>query len=187
MVMIGSLIVGSIIGTALRLHERIEGLGGWIHARVGTGGDARRFAEGFLTASVIFCVGPLTLLGCLRSGAAGDHGYLYIKSCLDGFCAIALAASFGWGVLASVATVLVLQGGLSFLAFRFASPLDAVSLAMMNAVGGIVLLATALMMLEVKKIPVANMCPALLLPPLFIWVVEWSSPGLLLPLAQGVS
>ena len=187
MVMIGSLIIGSIIGTALRLHERIEGLGGWIHARVGSGGDAHRFSEGFLTASVIFCVGPLTLLGCLRSGAEGDHSYLYIKSCLDGFCAIALAASFGRGVLASVATVLVVQGGLSFLAFELASPLDEVSLSMMNAVGGIVLLATALMILEIKKIPVANLLPGIFLPPLLVWLAEFVHPGLLLPLTTAAA
>lgn len=185
MVMIAALIIGSIIGTALRLHERIEMLGASIHRRLGTTGDAHRFAEGFLTASVIFCVGPLTLLGCLRSGSVGDHSYLYIKSCLDGFCAIALAATFGWGVLASIATVLIVQGGLSYLAYQFAAPLDPVSLAMMNVVGGIVLLATALMILEIKRIPVANMCPALLLPPLLIHLVELGWPGLLLPIVAG--
>ncbi|MCH8253283.1 MAG: DUF554 domain-containing protein [Planctomycetes bacterium] len=179
MVMIGSLLIGALIGTALRLHERIEGIGSWIHGRF-AGGDGRRFAEGFLSASVIFCVGPLTLLGCLRNGANGDPSYLYVKALLDGFCSMALAASFGWGVLASVATVLVVQGGLSILASRVAEPLHPLSVDLMTVVGGVVLLATGLMILEIKRIPVANLCPGIFLPPLVIWLVEALHPGLLL-------
>ncbi|UCE61222.1 MAG: DUF554 domain-containing protein [Phycisphaerales bacterium] len=182
MVMIGSLIAGAVIGTALRLHEGIESLGTWIHARF-AGQDGRSFAEGFLTASVIFCVGPLTLLGCLQNGAHGDPGYLYIKSLLDAFCSLALASALGWGVFASIVTVLGFQGGLSLLAYWVADPLDEVSIALMTIVGGVVLLATALMILEIKKIPVANLLPGIFLPPLVVWVTEQVSPGLLLPLA----
>jgi hypothetical protein len=180
MVMIASLVVGSLLGTLLRLHDRIEALGGWIHRRWSGGGDAQRFAEGFLSASVIFCVGPLTLLGCLRNGASADPSFLYIKACLDGFCSIALAATFGWGVMASVLTVLGLQGGLSLLAWQVSEPLDPLSLEMMNVVGGVVLLATAMMILEIKRIRVADMCPGLFLPPLVIRAVELVSPGLLM-------
>ncbi|HKQ46894.1 MAG TPA: DUF554 domain-containing protein [Phycisphaerae bacterium] len=184
MVMIGSLIVGSILGTALRLHERIEGLGRLIHLRMGGGsGDTGggRFAEGFLTASVIFCVGPLTLLGCLQNGADAKPNLLYIKAFLDGFCSMALAASLGIGVLFSVLTVLLLQGGLAWAAYGFAERIPELSLELMNVVGGVVLLATALMILEIKKIPVANMLPAIFLPPLAVWIVERISPGTLLP------
>lgn len=179
MVMIGCLLIGAIIGTALRIHERIEGAGAWIHKRF-SGQDAHTFAEGFLTASVIFCVGPLTLLGCLENGAHGNPSYLYIKSALDGFCSLALASSLGWGVFASLFTVLVFQGGLSILAFYVAEPLDDLSLALMTVVGGILLLATALLLLDIKRIPVANMLPAVFLPPVAIALVEWLSPGLLL-------
>lgn len=180
LVMIGSLLVGALIGTALRLHERIEGVGAWIHRHFATG-DAHTFAEGFLSASVIFCVGPLTLLGCLRNGVAQDPSYLYIKAMLDGFCAVALAASLGWGVFASVVTVLGFQGGLALLAYWGGRCLPEVSVAMMNVVGGVILLATALMILEIKKIPVANLLPGLFLPPLAIWLVELLRPGLLVP------
>lgn len=182
MVMIGSLLVGVIIGTALRLHERIESLGAWIHRRFSKG-DGHSFAEGFLTASVIFCVGPLTLLGCLNNGAKGDPSFLYVKATLDGFCSMALASSLGVGVLASVITVLGFQGGLSLLAWGFAKPLDELSIAIMTIVGGVVLLATALMILDIKKIQVANMLPGIFLPPLFVWTVERLYPGMLLPLA----
>ena len=181
MVMIGSLIIGSLIGTALRLHDRIQSVGGWIHKRF-PGGDAARFAEGFLTASVIFCIGPLTLLGCLENGAHGNPSLLYIKALLDGFCSMALAATLGWGVLASAAVVLSFQGGLALLAHWFAEPLDPVSLNLMSIVGGVLLLATSLMILDLKKIPVADMLPAIFLPPAAVWFVELVSPGLLLPL-----
>ena len=182
MVMIGSLLLGSILGTALRLHARIEALGSWIHRQF-SGQDGAGFAEGYLTASVIFCVGPLTLLGCLQNGAEHNPSLLYIKALLDGFCSLALAAAFGWGVLASVITVLVFQGGLCLLASVAGDPLDDLSRSLMTVVGGVVLLATALMMLDIKKIPVADMLPGMFLPPLIVWLVERVSPGLLLPLS----
>ncbi len=183
MVMIASLLIGAVIGTALRLQERLEALGTWIHARF-SGRDGQTFAEGFLTASVIFCVGPLTLLGCLENGAHGNPSLLYIKSLLDGFCSLALASTLGAGVLASALTVLLFQGGLALAASSLAEPLDELSLALMTIVGGVVLLATALMILDIKKIPVANLLPGIFLPPLFVWIIEWFSPGLLLPLAS---
>ncbi len=182
MVVIGSLLIGAVIGTALRLQERIESLGGWIHRRF-TSGDGGRFAEGFLTASVIFCVGPLTLIGCIENGARGNPSFLYIKSLLDGFCSLALASSLGWGVFASVLTVGVFQGGLSVVSYWGAQPLDPLSIVLMSTVGGIALLATSLMILDLKRIAVANMLPGVFLPPLIIWVAERISPGLLLPLA----
>lgn len=180
--MISCLLVGAVIGTALRLHERIEGTGAWIHARFSRQ-DGHAFAEGFLTCSVIFCVGPLTLLGCLKNGAHGDPSYLYIKSVLDGFCSLALASSLGWGVPASAVTVLLFQGGLSILAYFAAEPLDELSLALMTIVGGIMLLATALLLLDIKRIPVANLLPGVFLPPLAVAIAERLSPGLLLPIA----
>jgi uncharacterized membrane protein YqgA involved in biofilm formation len=182
MVVIGSLLIGAVIGTALRLHERVESLGGWIHRRF-AGGDGGRFAEGFLTASVIFCVGPLTLIGCLENGARSNPSFLYIKSLLDGFCSLALASSLGWGVFASVATVGVFQGGLALLAYWAAEPLDPLSIGLMSTVGGIILLATALMILDLKRIPVANMLPGVFLPPLIVWAAQHLAPGLLLPQA----
>ena len=180
LVTIGSLIIGAILGTALRIHERVESLGALIHRRF-SGQDGHAFAEGFLSASVIFCVGPLTLVGCLENGAHGDPSFLYIKSLLDGFCSMALASSLGWGVFASVLTVLIFQGGLSVLAYWVAQPLDDLSIALMTIVGGVVLLATALMILEIKRIPVANLLPGIFLPPLVVWMVEMVLPGTLLP------
>ncbi|MBI1825517.1 MAG: DUF554 domain-containing protein [Planctomycetes bacterium] len=182
MVVVGSLLVGAMIGTWLRIHERIEGLGGWIHSRFSQSGDGgKMFAEGFLTASVIFCVGPLTLLGCLENGTHGNPRLLYIKAFLDGFCSMALASSLGSGVLASVLTVGILQGGLAILAYEVGNPMDDVSIGLMTAVGGIALLGTAMILLDIKRIPVANMLPGLFIPPLIIWLSRGLMPGLLLP------
>ena len=179
LVMVGSLVAGGIAGTALRLHERVEGVGDWLRTRFG-GADGARFTEGFLTASVIFCVGPLTLLGCLQNATAADPSYLYIKSLLDGFCAIALTATLGLGVAFSIITVLVFQGGLTILFWCAAHDLPDLSIRMTNVVGGVMLLATALMILEIKRIPVANMLPSLAVAPIVIWIVEGISPGLLI-------
>jgi len=181
MVTIGSLLVGSLVGTRLRLHERLEALGEQIHRRVGGRGEAGQFAQGFLVASVIFCVGPLTLLGCLNNGTRFDPSLLYVKAVLDGFCSLALAASMGAGVAGSILTILVFQGGLT-IAFHYgADGLPELSREMMNVVGGVVLLANALLLLEIKRIPVANMLPAIFLPPAVIFLVEWIRPGLFLP------
>lgn len=192
LVVIVSLIAGAILGTLMRLDERLEGLGETIHRAVhrrrgfvaASGPDdeaaARRFAEGLLTASVIFCVGPLTLLGCLQNGADANPTLLYIKSILDGFCSMALAATLGWGVAMSVVTVLVFQGALALAAHGFAQGLPPLSLDLTNVVGGLMLLATGLMILDIRKLPVANLLPGLFLPPLVVWLLEAARPGLLL-------
>jgi uncharacterized protein len=179
MVTVGSLLIGSLIGTRLRLQDRVEGLGEAIHRRFGSG-DAGKFSEGFLTASVIFCVGPLTLLGCFENGVEGNPHLLMIKSLLDAFCSMALAASLGWGVMFSVFTVLGFQGCLSVAAYFFASEVPDLSRQLMNVVGGVILLATALTLLDLKRIPVADMLPGLFLPPLVVWCVELRWPGVLI-------
>jgi uncharacterized membrane protein YqgA involved in biofilm formation len=185
LVMVASLVVGGLLGTWLKLHERVEGLGETVHRRF-SGGDAHRFAEGFLSASVIFCVGPLTLLGCLKNGTEADPSYLYIKALLDGFCSIALTASMGLGVALSIVTVLVFQGGLAILAFYGGQALPDLSVQMMNVVGGAVLLATAIMLLDIKRIPVANLLPGIFIAPVIIWVSEQIWPDLLLTRVSGV-
>lgn len=185
LVMVAALVIGALIGSALRLHDRIEGLGRTIHNRLGGSGGSdgegsHRFAEGFLTASVIFCVGPLTLLGCLKNGTDADPSYLHIKSLLDGFCSIALTATLGVGVAFSIVTVLVFQGGLAVLAYYAAGGLPDLSVQMMNVVGGVVLLATAMMILDIKRMRVADMLPAIFLAPLVVWIVELLAPGMLI-------
>lgn len=202
MVMVISLVLGAVIGTVLKLHERIESLGEALHRRLpgrreseplaeasGEPGAAAalspgaRFAQGFLASSVLFCIGPLTLLGCLNNGARHDPGLLYVKACLDACSSMALAASLGSGVLASILTIVVIQGGLSIAAARLGGSLGGLSLDMMNVVGGVVLLATALMLLEIRKIPVANLLPAIFLPPALISLARLMFPQAFGPLS----
>ena len=186
MVMIGSLLVGAILGTALRIEDRIESLGAWVHRRFATG-DGHAFAKGFLTASILFCVGPLTLVGCLRNGANHDPSYLYVKATLDGFSSIALASTLGAGVLGSLIAVIVIQGSISLAAASLTTFLEGLPLSIMTIVGGFVLLATALSLLDIKKIAVANMLPGIVLAPISVHLLEMIQPGLLLPHAVGGS
>ncbi len=184
MITVGSLLVGSLIGTALRLQDRVEALGRSIHKRFGSG-DAGKFAEGFLTASVIFCVGPLTLLGCIDNGLNGNPHLLMIKSLLDAFCSLALAASLGIGVLFSIVTLIVFQGSLSIAAYYMAGGLPDLSQNLMNVVGGYVLLAVALGLLEIKRIAVADMLPGIFIPPIVVWLIERSYPESLITISAG--
>ncbi|HEY9564231.1 MAG TPA: DUF554 family protein, partial [Nocardioides sp.] len=105
LIVLGSLLIGGIVGSLLRLESRVEGLGGWLQSRLQGGAESaerHRFIEGFVTASLVFCTGPLTILGSLNDGLGNGADQLYLKSALDGFAAIAFAAAFGWGVAASI-------------------------------------------------------------------------------------
>ena len=117
LIVLGSVLIGGICGSLLRIEDRLEGMGDAIRRRVphGRGGDRDRFVEGFVTASLVFCVGPLTILGSLDDGLGRGIDKLALKATLDGFAAIAFAASLGWGVAASALVVLVVQGSLTLL------------------------------------------------------------------------
>ena len=121
LIVLGSLLIGGIAGSLLRLEQRVEGFGGWLQRRLsGETGSAERarFIEGFVVASLVFCTGPLTILGSLNDGLGNGADQILLKSVLDGFAAIAFAASFGWGVAASAVTIVVVQGGLTLVGRR---------------------------------------------------------------------
>ena len=139
-----------------------------------TGG---KFAQGFITASLIFCIGPMTILGSLQNGLMGDYSLLTVKSVLDGFAAMALAASLGAGVILSAGTVLAYQGGLSLLAMFFATALGGVTrttpwVIEMTATGGVVILSIAFILLDLKRIRTANLLPAIFIAPLIVVVLS---------------
>ena len=168
LVVVASLLIGGLIGTFARLHERLEQLGRTLHQRFAAGSEAN-VAHGFLTASVIFCVGPLTLLGCLDNGGpAHDPSLLYIKSVLDGFCSMALAATLGIGVAFSVLTVLLFQGGLALTAHALVAQQATLGTDLMTPVGGYILLGVGLSLLEIKSLPLTNYLPGIFLPPLLV-------------------
>jgi uncharacterized membrane protein YqgA involved in biofilm formation len=171
LIVLGSLLVGGIAGSLLRLESRIEGLGGRLQRRLsGESGSVERarFVEGFVISSLVFCSGPLTILGSLNDGLGNGPDQLLLKSALDGFAAIAFAASFGWGVAASVVTIVVVQGGLTVAGVALGDVLPDAHLAAVTAVGGLLLVGVALRLLRIREIPVADLLPALAVAPLLV-------------------
>lgn len=174
LIVLGSLIVGALVGEALRIETRLEQFGGWLQQRLtGAGEDAHsRFVEGFVTASLVFCVGPLTIQGAIEDGLMGDYTKLAIKSMLDGFAALAFATTLGPGVLASIIVILGFQGGLSLLASLGSALFTEPMIAELTATGGVVLLAIGLRLLELKQIRVANLLPALFVAPAAVALMD---------------
>jgi uncharacterized membrane protein YqgA involved in biofilm formation len=133
-----------------------------------------RFIRGFLTASLVFCVGPITILGSIQDGLTGDYNLLAIKSVLDGFAALAFGSTLGIGVLFSTLVILVYQGGLSLLAAQAQALITQPMMAEMTAVGGVLLLGLAISsLLEIKPIRVGNFLPALLIAPLIVAILNY--------------
>ena len=174
LIVLGSLLVGGITGSLLGLEHRVEGVGGWLQQRLaGGGGDAerQRFVEGFVIASLVFCTGPLTILGSLNDGLGNGADQLLLKSVLDGFAAIAFAASFGWGVAASVLTIVLVQGSLTLVGVGLGDLLPDAHLAAITATGGLLLVGVALRLLRIREIPVVDLLPALVVAPLLVQAV----------------
>jgi uncharacterized protein len=175
LVVLGSLLLGGIAGSLLRLEARLEGLGGTLQQLLvrGAGGESRRrFVEGFVTASLLFCVGPLTILGSLSDGLGQGYEQLAVKSVLDGFASIAFAATLGWGVMASALVVLVVQGGLTLVGLLVGDVLSAGAVAAITATGGLLLVGVALRLLRLKPLPVGDLLPALVVAPLLVEAVS---------------
>ncbi|CAA9418021.1 DUF554 domain-containing protein [uncultured Nocardioides sp.] len=174
LIVLGSLLVGGITGSLLRLESRVASLGGWLQRRLaGDAGTAERhrFVEGFVASSLLFCTGPLTILGSLSDGLGNGADQLFLKATLDGFAAIAFAASFGWGVAASALTVLVVQGGLTVVGVVLGDVLPDAHLAALTATGGLLLVGVALRLLRIREVPVADLLPALVVAPLLVALV----------------
>jgi len=175
LIVLGSLLVGGIVGSLLRLEARVESLGGWLQSRLTRSGDSaerRRFIEGFVAASLLFCTGPLTVLGSLSDGLGRGADQLYLKSVLDGFAALAFASSFGWGVAASALTVVVVQGGLTVVGLLLGDVLSDAQVAALGATGGLLLVGIALRLLRIREVPVADLLPALVVAPLLVAAVH---------------
>ena len=171
LVVLGSLLAGGIIGELVRLHEGLNRLGDMLQAKLTVEKDST-FSKGFVTASLLFCVGPMTILGSIQDGLSGDYTLLATKSILDGFASLALAASMGWGVLFAALTVLVYQGGLTVGAGLMKTLLTEPMVAEMTATGGTLILAIGLNLLDLTTIRVANFLPALVVAPLVVAVVH---------------
>jgi uncharacterized membrane protein YqgA involved in biofilm formation len=169
---LAALLAGVAVGEALRLQDGLEWLGGWFQRRFSRVGSGSRVAEAFITASIVFCVGPLTILGSLDNGLRGDMKLLSIKSLLDGVASIAFGAALGPGVYLSALTVLVVQGAIAGTAFLVSGAMDAATILAITSAGGLILVGIALRLLDLKRVPVANFLPALVFAPLFVRVAE---------------
>ncbi len=179
LIVLGALLVGGIVGSLVDIEARLDALGGWLRRVLSQGRSApdadhparARFIEGFVTASLVFCVGPLTILGSLSDGLGLGADQLLLKATLDGFAAIAFAASLGAGVLASALAVAVVQGLLTLVGFLVGDVLPAAHLAAVTAAGGLLLLGVGLRLLRIKQLPVGNLLPALVVAPLLVQLV----------------
>lgn len=165
---LGALLAGVVIGQLLRISDRLDALGAWFQRRLSSPERPSRIADGFVTASLVFCVGPLAILGPMQNGLTGDIQLLAVKSLLDGVTSMAFAAAFGFGVYLSVLTILVVQGGIALIAWLMGQGLDPVSVLAVSTVGGLILMGVGLRMLEIKMVRVADFLPSLLLAPLFV-------------------
>jgi uncharacterized membrane protein YqgA involved in biofilm formation len=171
LIVLGSLLTGGIIGKLVRLHEGLNGLGDILQAKLTVEKDSM-ISKGFVTASLLFCVGSMTILGSIQDGLSGDYTLLATKSILDGFASLAIAASMGWGVLFAALTVLVYQGGLTLGAGLVKALLTEPMVAEMTATGGTLILAIGLNLLDLTTIRVANFLPALVVAPIVVAVVH---------------
>lgn len=174
LIVLGSVLLGGIGGSLLRLEDRVEGLGAWLQRRLTGDADSaerQRFIEGFVVSSLVFCTGPLTILGSLNEGLGNGGEQILLKAALDGFAAIAFAASFGWGVAASVVTIVLVQGSLTLVGLGLGDVLPDAHLAAITAVGGLLLVGIALRLLRIREVRVADLLPALLVAPLLVQVV----------------
>ena len=176
LVIILSLVIGTAIGEGIDLDRHINRLGEFFEKKFSHDGKVS-IAQGFVTASLVFCVGAMTIVGSLNSGLTGDHTMLYAKACLDLISATVCASTLGLGVTLSAAFVLVLQGGIALLAHLVAPLLSAAVIADMTAVGSILIIGLGLNLLGVAKLKIMNFVPAIFLPlalcPLYDLIAGW--------------
>lgn len=179
-IVLGGLLIGALLGEWWRIEDGLQNLGAWLEKRFAGGGDGsnpgyrgNRFVRGFLTSSLLFCVGPMTILGSIQDGLTGDYSLLAVKSVLDGFAALAFASTLGMGVLFSTLVILVYQGGLTLLAAQVQAIVTSPMMNEMTAAGGVILIGLALSsLLEIKKIRAGNFLPALVITPLIVVVLS---------------
>ncbi len=173
-----SMVLGALVGETLDLDRRMQTLGGWVQEktkRLPLGGSASSVSEGFVTASLLFCVGAMAIVGSLQDGLTGDHSTLFAKALLDGVSAVVFASSLGIGVAFSAAAVFLYQGCIAALASLISPLLDSAVIAEMTCVGSLLIIALSLNMLGVTKIKVMNLTPACLMPILICRLADAAS------------
>ena len=176
LLVLGSVLVGILLGEWWRIEEGLERLANWFERKFNRGNQAdgrEKFIKGFLTSTLVFCIGPMAIFGSIEDGLSGSINTLVVKSVLDGFAAMAFASSLGIGVLFSAFPVFVYQGSISILAAQVQNFATADMMNELTATGGVILVAIAISsLLEIKKIRTASFLPALLIAPLIVFIVS---------------
>jgi hypothetical protein len=167
MIVIGSLILGGVLGELLQIEARLESFGLWLQGRFAGAGN---IAEGFVAASLLYCVGAMAIMGSLQDGLSGTPTILYAKAALDGVASIALASTLGIGVLFSALSVALYQGGITIAAESAKALLTDTVVLEMNAVGGLLIVAIGLDLIGIKRLPVGNMLPAVFVAVGLVWL-----------------
>lgn len=170
MIVMASILLGGIVGELLRIERALERLGDYFQARLAA--SSSTFSTGFVTASLVFCVGPMAILGSIDDGLRGNVQLLVVKSVLDGFAALAFATTLGWGVGLSALSVFVYQGSLTVAAGIVAQALSEPMITEMTATGGLLVLAIGLRLLHLREVKVANLLPALFFAPALVALVD---------------
>ena len=175
LIVLGAILIGALLGEWWRIEDGLHKLGEFLESKFSREeeDDSNRFIRGFMTASLLFCIGPVAILGSIQDGLTGNYNLLVVKSVLDGFASIAFASTLGIGVAFSSLIILVYQGAISLLATQLDAIVTASMMNELTATGGILLAGVGISnLLEIKKIRVGNMLPALLAAPLIVWVVS---------------
>ena len=161
-IVILSVVLGAFIGTYLKLNEKVNAIGLYFERKF-TKEDSN-FSQGFITSSLIFCVGAMAIIGSINDGISGDYSILLIKAILDGVMSMILASTLGFGVLFSFISVLLYQGSITILAYFFEQFISLEAQIQMTIVGNILIIGIGLELLDIKKIKTIDMLPALLIP-----------------------
>jgi len=178
LIVMASILAGGIVGESIGIQARLDAMGEKLQARFARGDATNNFTRGFVTASLVFCVGPLTLLGSIQDGLLGDYKLLAIKSMLDLFAGLAFASTLGIGVAFAALTVLIYQGGISLAAIFLGGALGAITretawVIEMTATGGVLIMGISLILLELKPVRVANLLPAIVIAPVIVTLLDF--------------
>ncbi len=177
LIVLGGLLIGGLIGEGLRIEDGVNNLGTWLeskfHNKPRDDSSQQQFIRGFMTSTILFCTGPMAILGAIQDGLLGDFQLLAIKSVMDGFAAFAMASSLGPGVLFSAPAVFIYQGAFSIFAGQLQSIMSPEMITEMSATGGLLLIGISFSSLfEIKTIRVSNLIPSLVISPLIVFLLS---------------
>ena len=168
LVVVLSIALGAIIGTFLQIEKRLEDLGGYLQDKFSA--SSGNFSRGFVSTSIIFCTGAMAIVGAINDGVSGDYSVLFLKAVIDGIISMVLASSLGLGVLFSFIPVFLYQGFFTYSAYFFGKFIPDITLKQVSIVGNILVIGIGLSLMEIKKIKVADMIPAIFIPIVYYFV-----------------